>query len=72
VAGIVSPTHDAYGKKVNKLVIMVKTVGIDLMFQGLVPGEHRLNMCRLATESSDWLRCVNILLVLLLLLVKSI
>ncbi|XP_065883369.1 hexokinase-2-like isoform X2 [Dysidea avara] len=37
VAGIVSPTHDAYGKK------------------GLVPGEHRLTMCRLATQSSDWL-----------------
>jgi len=27
-----------------------------------VPGEHRLNMCRLATESSDWLRCVMLII----------
>jgi nicotinamide mononucleotide adenylyltransferase len=36
VRGIISPVHDAYGKK------------------GLVGAHHRLAMCRLATQSSDW------------------
>jgi hypothetical protein len=36
VRGIISPVHDAYGKK------------------GLVGGHHRLAMCRLATQNSDW------------------
>ncbi len=36
IGGIISPVHDAYGKK------------------SLVPQHHRIEMCRLATESSNW------------------
>lgn len=37
LAGILSPVHDAYGKK------------------DLLPGVHRVAMCRLAVASSKWI-----------------
>lgn len=38
IAGVMSPTHDAYKKK------------------GLIESKHRLAMCQLGTQSSDWIR----------------
>ncbi len=37
--GLMSPTHDKYGKK------------------SLICAEHRVKMCEMACQSSDWIRC---------------
>ena len=58
VRGIISPVHDAYGKKVqhaggSAIAILVSVLS-PLYAQGLVDAHHRLAMCRLATQNSDW------------------
>jgi nicotinamide mononucleotide adenylyltransferase len=48
IGGFLSPVTDAYKKEVNYHILP------SLHCQGLVSAAHRVKMCELAAESSDW------------------
>lgn len=70
VGGIISPVHDSYGKPVSAggvaeegagqagaSALSVTNQGVcACVLQGLVSSRHRLTMCQLAVQSSDWIR----------------
>ncbi|XP_054443654.1 nicotinamide/nicotinic acid mononucleotide adenylyltransferase 2 isoform X1 [Pteronotus mesoamericanus] len=64
IGGIISPVHDSYGKqRAAQDSISGRLWGADgcphdhsVAPQGLVSSRHRLIMCQLAVQNSDWIR----------------